>query len=243
MSFPKLKTVGIDGILVQFSENLSESANRAAISFANVVRLKLRRLIEEVATTPASTFVRFDPLKLPHESVIDSIKSILEQQNWYLEQLPERRRHFIIPCVFDGDTGPQFEKAANMAGLTHDAAVKELTSSPNRVLSVGFAPGQPYMGQLEPNWDFPRLKEITPKVPKGALVVAIRQLIIFASETPTGWYHIGKTGFECFRPYNAQPFALQPGDEITLEPVSQRELQKILLSDLSGNGGAEIKSI
>ena len=243
MSFPKLRNVGINGILIQFSDNLTESSNRAAIAFANFAKQELKHVVEEVSATLTSTFVRFDPLKLPHNVLLASLDSLLEQQDWYQKNLPKKRRHFTIPCVFGCSSGPQFSEAAKAAGLNNDDAIKELTSISNRVLSIGFSPGQPYMGQLGSNWNFPRLKSLTPKVPKGALVVAIRQLIIFSSENPTGWYHIGQTGFDCFRPNNPEPFALRPGDEIILTSISQQELNKILRSDSSGNGGAEIRSI
>ena len=243
MSFPRLRTVGINGVLIQFSKILTESSNRAAIAFANIVRQELEEVVDEVSATLTSTFVCFDPLKFTHDSIITSLDSLLQQQDWYHKDLPKQRRHFTIPCVFGSSLGPQFTEAAEAAGLNNEEAIRELTSTSNRVLSIGFAPGQPYIGQLGSNWDFPRLKSLNPKVPKGALIAAIRQLIIFSSENPTGWYHIGQTGFECFRPNKPEPFALRPGDEISLTSVSQRELEKILRLDSSGNGGAEIKSI
>jgi 5-oxoprolinase (ATP-hydrolysing) subunit B len=48
-----------------------------------------------------------------------------------------------------------------------------------RVLAVGFAPGQPYLGPLGEEWNLPRLKALQ-QVPAGALVQAISQFVLFS---------------------------------------------------------------
>ena len=167
----------------------------------------------------------------------------MQPQNWFEVPLPAGRRHFEIPCVFGAEHGPQFNDAAEAAGLTPSEALKELTAVTTRVMTIGFAPGQPYLGQLDEHWDIPRLSSLTAEVPKGALIVAIRQLIIFSAPNPTGWRHIGQTAFSCFRPEQASPFALKSGDEISLRDITANELSKIKAKDHSGNGGAIIKAL
>lgn len=108
-----------------------------------------------------------------------------------------------------------------------------------RVLTLGFAPGQPYTGELPPHWNIPRQQALTQSVPAGALVVAIRQLIVFTNATPTGWRHVGQTAFRNFRPDSDTPIALSPGDEICFRSVSAAEYARIQQSDTSGNGGAQ----
>jgi inhibitor of KinA len=124
-----------------------------------------------------------------------------------------------------------------------DAAIRELSTSRVRVLTIGFAPGQPYMGELSETWNIPRQQALTKSVPAGALVVAIRQLIIFTNASPTGWRHIGQTAFRTFRPDAPQPFALLPGDELVFPSVMQAELAKIRAKDDSGNGGASAEAL
>ena len=68
------------------------------------------------------------------------------------------------------------------------------------------------------------LVQLNPQVPGAALVVAIRQLIVFAGPAPTGWRHIGQTAFRCFRPEAADPIALKPGDEVTFCAASADEI-------------------
>ncbi|MCB2131969.1 MAG: carboxyltransferase domain-containing protein, partial [Rhodobacteraceae bacterium] len=110
-------------------------------------------------------------------------------------------------------------------------------------LTIGFAPGQPYLGELSPRWDIPRQVALTRRVPEGALVVAIRQLILFSAATPTGWRHIGQTAFRAFRPESADPFPLRPGDELLFPAIEPGELAAIRAADTHGDGGASVEVI
>lgn len=241
--FPTIAPVGLCGMAVRFADRLSEPANRAALAFRAALERASWDGIEEVSTSLTSAFVRFDPLHLPHDRLEARLRKMLDEQDWHKAELPGGRRHFRIPCVLGGEQGPQFAEAAMAAGLSEEQARAELCAARPRVLTIGFAPGQPYTGELPAHWDIPRLKELTPKVPQGALVVAIRQLIIFANDTPTGWRHIGQTAFRCFRPEAEEPFALRPGDEISLRAIDAEELQAIRDRDRSGLGGAEIEGV
>ena len=105
------------------------------------------------------------------------------------------------------------------------------------VIVHGFAPGQPYLGQLGPAWDLPRLAELT-DVPAGTIAVAIRQMVLFTNGSPTGWMSVGQTAFRCFRPEADRVFPLAPGDEISFRAVSEAELASIRAADTTGDGGA-----
>jgi inhibitor of KinA len=242
-TFPRIAPVGIAGLLVSFADRLSEPANRAALAFRAAIEAEAPAGVEEVATSLTSTFIRFDPLHLDHASLTARLDSLLRTQDWTRADLPGGRRHFRIPCVFGTDLAPQFDEAAAAAGLSGQEAQASLTAARPRVLTIGFAPGQPYTGQLGPEWDIPRQTALTPRVPEGALVVAIRQLIIFSAPTQTGWRHIGQTAFRCFRPEAQDPFALRPGDEISLRAITPAELERIRAGDQTGQGGAEMEVI
>ena len=73
--------------------------------------------------------------------------------------------------------------------------------------------------------------------------MAIKQLIIFTAPSPTGWRHIGQCAFDCFRPDQLNPFALRPGDEVSLRDIGANDLSQIKAKDRTGNGGAVISPI
>jgi KipI family sensor histidine kinase inhibitor len=239
VQLPRISPVGLSGLLVQFADRMSEPANRAAIAFRAAVEEQDWPEVRETSTSLVSTFVSVDLVTTPPEAMADRLHALLETQNWLNAPLPSGRTLWEIPTLYGTDAAPQLEDAAEAAGVSPETAIAELSSARVRVLTIGFAPGQPYTGELPPHWDIPRQQALTKSVPAGALVVAIRQLIIFTNASPTGWRHVGQTAFRTFRPRDAAPIALSPGDEMCFPSVTAAEYAQIVKKDSSGDGGAQ----
>ncbi|MES0826401.1 5-oxoprolinase subunit B family protein [Ruegeria sp. SCP11] len=241
-AFPCIRTVGLDGLLVSFADTMAEPSNRAALAFRNAIDTLRWDGVIETSASLASTYIRFDPLVLPHLEMRRQVGQVLHQQDWYQAALPAGRHLWQVPTVYGGDLAPQLDEAAAAAGLSPTEAIKRLSETRVRVLTIGFAPGQPYLGPLGPEFNIPRLKELTPMVPEGALVLAISQFVLFSGPTPTGWRHVGQTAFRCFRPEAEQSFALRPGDEMQFLSVTREELESVQSTN-DGSGGATCEEI
>lgn len=220
-SFPRLDPVGLDGLLVRFDDRLSEPANRAALALRAALERDPPDGVEEITTALVSALLRFDPLHVDLETLAADVRGRLRAQDWYNAPLPEGRRLLRIPTCYDAALAPQLEEAAAAAGLSPAAAVESLSTARVRVTTIGFAPGQPYLGTLPEAWDIPRQAGLTPRVPKGALVVAIRQFVLFSVSAPTGWRHIGQTLAPLFDLEAEPPFLLRPGDEVVFPSVAR----------------------
>lgn len=230
-AFPRIGRVGLDGMLISFGDALSEPANRAALAFRAAVDRATPDGVEESATSLVSTFLRFDALRVDFDSLRAEIRGLLDSRDWYGVDLPGGRRLWRIPTVYGTDLAPQLAEAAEAAGMSAQAAADRIATTRVRVQTIGFAPGQPYLGELPEAWDIPRQTDLTDRVPVGALTVAIRQLVLFSVSTPTGWRHVGQTAFRPFRPEADAPFVLRPGDEVLFEAVDRETHERLL-----GNG-------
>ncbi len=219
---PEIFPFGIDAALIRFSTEMSEAANRAALSFAGTLRSGKLPFVE-VTTTLASVVVRFDPLVVSYSEIEARLIESLSNRDWDHGKLPAGRKLWRIPTLYGGEAGPQLAEAAALAGESEDAAIEVLGSTRMRVLTIGFAPGFPYLGSLPPNWDLSRQKTLTPRVPAGALGVAIRQLVVFPNPSPTGWRWIGQTAVSLFDTTRAAPSLLSAADEVVFAPVSEQE--------------------
>lgn len=239
--WPKIRTVGVDGLLVSFGDTLSEAANRAALAFRGALDRRGPDGIEETSTSLVSTYLRYDPIAGDPAAIRAGVADLLGDKDWYAEDLPEGRRLWRIPTIYGTDLAPQLEEAAEAAGMTAKEAVRSISEARVRVQTIGFAPGQPYLGALPEAWDIPRQSQLTDQVPVGALVVAVRQLVLFSVTTPTGWRHIGQTGMRLFRPDSDTPFVLRPGDEVIFDPV-ERDAYARLTED-GPDGGATSEPI
>ncbi|MEM9584544.1 MAG: carboxyltransferase domain-containing protein [Pseudomonadota bacterium] len=238
-TYPRITDVGLTGMLVTFSDTLTEGANRAALALrARLSELEIEG-VTETTTSLTSTFVLYDPNILPRASLKEYFQNLLAQ-DWTEAALPDGRRLWRIPAVFDDPKyAPQLQEAADLAGLSVPQAIESLCDVSLRVMTLGFAPGQPYLGSLGSKWDIPRQQGLTKQVPIGAITVAIRQIVLFSTASPTGWRHVGQCAFRAFRPEQPDPFPLTPGDEIRFDPVSAADLAKAIAQDQTGDGGAK----
>ena len=234
---PTLLPLGPDGLLIRFANSLSEPANRAALAFREAVTEALPTGVSETATSLTSVFVRFRPDDTKREALEDVLRDRLAGTDWYGAPLPQGRKRWLLPTSFSGSDGPALEEAASLAGVSGDTAIEEICATPLRVLALGFAPGQPYLGFLPDHWDIPRQSDVTPQVPRGAVVVAVRQVIPFANPSPTGWRQIGRTAFRCYDPTQEPALPLNPGDEVGFLPVSPSDLAKAESAPFGGATG------
>lgn len=242
-SFPLVRAVGFDGILVTFAVTVTETANRAALAFRSYVDQQHWDGVIESSASLGSAYIRFDTQRLPRAAILERLRDALSQQDWYNTPLPPGRRLWRVPTVYGTELAPQLDDAAAAAGLQPDEAIRRLSQTRVRVLTIGFAPGQPYLGPLGPEFNIPRLQDLTPVVPEGALVLAISQFVLFSGPTPTGWRHVGQTAFRCFQPETPDVFTLRPGDELIFTSVSAAELRHIRATTTDGLGGSTCEEI
>lgn len=226
-AWPRIAPAGVDGMVVSFAPRLSEPANRAALALRAAIEAARWPEVRETAVSLVSTYLRLDPLADP-AGLVERLRRLVGALDWTAEPLPGERRLIRIPTCYEGGHAPQLDEAAEMAGLTRTQAIEALATAPLRVLTIGFAPGQPYIGELPGEWDIPRLRQLTPRVNAGALTVAIRQLVLFAVAAQTGWRQVGQTAARLFDPAAAQPFLLRPGDSVAFPPIGADRLADLM---------------
>lgn len=235
---PVILPIGLDGLIVRFALSSSPRATSAVQRFRDLVAEACLGGVCEVAAALTSVLLRFDPQKTTRTTIAKDLEQLLSQVDLKNSTMPTATRIWHIPVQFGGSAGPQLKEAAAMAGRSEAQAIEDILGADLRVLTIGFAPGQPYIGLLPAHWDIPRQTELTPQVPAGALVVAVRQLVLFANPSVTGWRQIGSCAFRPFLPSRREPFALRQGDALKFSQVSEGEMTRIEADDPDGLGGA-----
>jgi KipI family sensor histidine kinase inhibitor len=182
--------------------------------------------------------VRFDPVVLTRAALRDVIAPELDGQDWANVSPPAPTRRWHIPVCFGPDQAPQLDEIAALAGCSPDQAIEAITGTDLSVLAIGFAPGQPYLGMLPDNWGFARQSELTPMVPAGAVVVALRQVVLFANDSPTGWRQAGQSAFRPFLLTRPEPLVLRAGDGVRFHTVGVGEFEALVAANSDGLGGA-----
>lgn len=215
---------GVDGFLVRFALTPEPAAMTAARRFAARLDAAAPEGVSEIAAALVSVLVRFDAAVTDRTRLKAGLEGMArETVNGPLE-MPEPTRRWTIPVAFGATDGPQLAQVADALGIGEEAAVTQICEADLRVLSIGFAPGQPYIGLMPEAWNLPRMSELNPSAPAGALVVAVRQFVLFGAGSATGWQQVGRAAFRTFVPDRAQPMPLQGGDAIRFARATSDEI-------------------
>ena len=124
--YPKIRSVGLNGILVTFSDTATDAANRAAIAFRTAIDKLKWPEIAESSSTLVSAFFQIDLAQHNFVVISRKFKDVLGSENWINAELPAGRTLWTIPAVFGTYRAPQLVKAAEAAGLTVSEAKTEL---------------------------------------------------------------------------------------------------------------------
>ncbi len=239
---PELLPVGPDGLLVRFALTPDPAAMAAAQVLAAALEQDPPEGVTEIAPGLVSVLLRFDPARSPCAALARAVGPLAERIAAEPPATPAPLRRWKIPVAFGDAAGPQLAETAALAEVSPERAVREICEADLRVLVIGFAPGQPYIGLLPDRWNIPRQSALTPRVPAGAIVLAVRQIVLFGAESATGWRQIGQSGFRTFLPERDPPMLLRAGDAIRFAPVPQSEMEALSASP-DGRGGARLEAL
>jgi KipI family sensor histidine kinase inhibitor len=159
-------------------------------------------------------------LRDPQQSPLDAIERL---QRWWEEseaQLPESRL-VEIPVIYGGESGPDLSVVAEHAAMTPHQVVELHSSNDYVVFFIGFQPGFPYLGGLDPRLHIPRRAEPRVAVPAGSVGIGGSQTGVYPLASPGGWQLIGQTRTALFDPLQQPPTLLRPGDRVRFVPQQE----------------------
>jgi KipI family sensor histidine kinase inhibitor len=158
----------------------------------------------------------FDPKIVPEpaHSAEELLKRFDAAPQGKLQTTPVKE----IPVRYDGEDLEGMLKGKTMTvekfcGL-HCAPVY-------KVYLLGFSPGFPYLGDLDPRLHTPRLASPRAKVRAGSVAIGGEHTGIYTVDSPGGWNIIGHTPVKIFDPARGEPngpdeamFWLKAGDRV-----------------------------
>jgi inhibitor of KinA len=214
---------GDSALLVQFEERIDAGINARVVELA--ARLEAGRLpgVRDVVPTYRSLAVYFDPLATDPEELVRAI----ERRASDLGPVPARdAQPLAVPVCYGGECGPDLAEVAGESGLAESDVAEIHAAVVYRVFVLGFAPGFPYMGLVDPRIAVTRRRSPRLRVPAGSVGIAARQTGIYPIDTPGGWRLIGRTPLRIFDAGRAEPFLLKAGDAVRFVPVTRDEYER-----------------
>lgn len=136
-------------------------------------------------------------------------------------------RAWDIPVCYEADLAPDLAGVARACGLSVPEAIALHSERTYTVYLIGFSPGFPYLGDLDPRLALPRRPDPRPRVPAGAVAVATHYTAIYPQATPGGWHLIGSTPVSLFDAGRDPPARLATGDTVRFHPIDRAQYDRL----------------
>jgi len=218
-----------DGALtVAFAQEMSEETNRK-IRFlaAKLEEMNMKGVCESVPAFCSIT-VYFDPLVIRRQRLEKSIRKILAS---YSEGNGERKRVFLIPVCYDGEYAPDMEDVCKLTGLAKEKIIELHSGRDYLIYMLGFLPGFPYLGGMDPRIEASRLDSPRTSIPVGAVGIGGKQTGIYPLASPGGWRLIGRTPVKVYDPQRDDPILYRAGDYIRFCPITEEQFKELSAGD------------
>ena len=215
-----LHPVGDCALLVEFEQRIAPEIG-AAVSTLNT-RLLAANLPGMGETVPAfaSLLVFYDPLVTDYDTLAPAVEKIAAATG--SADGAGEGRLVTIPVCYGGAYGPDLPFVAQHAGLREEEVIALHTGRDYRIYMLGFLPGFPYLGGLDPRLFTPRLATPRTAIPAGAVGIGGEQTGIYPLASPGGWQLIGRTPLKLFDPDRGTlPYAA--GDRIRFQAITAEE--------------------
>jgi KipI family sensor histidine kinase inhibitor len=231
MGAPRFFYAGESAIVVEFGDSIDLETNGRVQALRKKIESHPFPGFIETVPTYRSLAVCFDPLKTESPEGIVALLLGLSQN---LERdEAEDEELLIVPTCYGGAFGPDLEKVASHTGLSADEVVRRHSSRDCYCYMLGFVPGYPYLGGMDPSLETPRLREPREKIPVGSVGIGGKQTGIYTVESPGGWNLIGRTPLRLFdpdrplRPGGTPAIFLNAGMWVRFSPIDAADFEPL----------------
>jgi KipI family sensor histidine kinase inhibitor len=226
---PRVLPAGDGAQMLVLSEELDLEANRRAQRVAARVRAAALEGATDVVAAIVTVTVYFTAQTAAQAAerraqVTDALLDALAHAD---EAEAEEARTVEIPVCYDAPFGPDLADVAEAKGLSTEEVVRRHLASAHRVLMIGFTPGFPYIGGLDPSIAVPRRATPRARLEPGSVAIANTQTAVYPSATPGGWNVIGRTPIALFDPARDPAALLDAGDRVVFVRVSTAEFERL----------------
>ncbi len=208
--------------LIELENRLDAEISARAIAIGHAVRASGLAGLRDVVTGYRSVAVYVDPASVAP----DTAERLAGLARDTTAEPADAGRVIDVPVCYGGGFGPDLGEVAAFAGCREDEVVAIHGSRTYRVYLVGFVPGFPYMGSVDPRIAMPRRATPRTKVPAGSVGIAAEQTGIYPTETPGGWRIIGRTPIRMFDAGQEPPCLFEAGSRVRFTPVTRDAFER-----------------
>jgi KipI family sensor histidine kinase inhibitor len=211
--------------LVQLGNTTSKDVHHKVMALYNTLKDQIIEGIVTLVPSYCAVMVIYDPVVTCPNRLRPNLEIILSD---LIENPPPYTSKTVeIPVCYGGIYGPDLPHVARYCKLSPQEVIACHSAVEYPIFMMGFSPGFPLLGNLDPQLHTPRLTAPRARVPEGSVGIADDQTGIYSTDGPGEWQLIGRTPLKLFFPKNATPYRYQIGDHIRFVPIKPEEYHHI----------------
>jgi inhibitor of KinA len=209
---------GDSGVLVRFGAAIDQQTFAAVMSALAALDAARPAAVVDVMPGYASVLVLFDPeAMLPRQAQAFVAGALAAAAP--IAAVPARSVE--IPVLYHPSVAPDLAALATEKNFPVEALIARHAAPTYHCHMLGFRPGFPFLGGLDPALATPRLATPRLSVPAGSVGIGGPQTGIYPLAGPGGWRIVGRTPLTLFDPARADPFLVHPGDRVRFVPIDE----------------------
>ena len=181
---------------VDFGSEISEPVNNQVQSLMQALDDACIPGIIEAVPTFRSVLIHYDQLQIGYDTLCEKVTALTKGG---VRGGASLKRIFEIPVCYGARFGVDLHY---------------------RIYMLGFLPGFPYLGGMDPRIAMPRLSNPRTKIPEGSVGIGGSQTGIYPMQSPGGWRLLGATPIKLYDPDREKPILYEAGDYIRFVPIS-----------------------
>ena len=224
-------TLGDSAVTAQLGSGISEQLNEKVIAMQQWLAMHPFDGMKDLVLAYSTLTVYYDLFMIKkkyqppivHKWVEEKLRESFEKS---ADSTSNHGELHHIPVCYEAEYASDLESIATLKQLTREKIIDLHTSKQYRVYMIGFLPGFPYMGEVDPQLIQARKLKPSP-VKAGSVGIAGAQTGIYPFNSPGGWHIIGRTPVNLFNAEMDQPVWLKPGDQVRFYAIGKEEFEAI----------------
>ena len=181
----RVSPLGDAAAYAEFGTEPDLELNQSLQALAAALRARGLPWVRDVVPALCGIAVHFDPFHpgLPASS-LDWFRALIEECFRVAAKFEGSGRTVEVPVCYAPEYGLDLEEIARQTGVPAAEIARRHCATRHWVLMVGFSPGQPYIGGLDPRLAVPRRATPRTRMPTGSVAIANAQTAVYPYETP-----------------------------------------------------------
>jgi inhibitor of KinA len=211
---------------VEFSRTLDLEVNALVQRLAGAVQARGAPFIRDVVPALGGLALHFAP-DFEGNCVSAAIELVDVCLKEGISVSADVLRTVTVPVCYEPEFALDLQEISQKTGLSTEEVVERHSTGGYRVLMMGFAPGHPYMGGLDPKLSLPRRATPRAVVPAGSVAIANEQTAVYPYSISGGWNVIGRTPLAVFDTERQEPSLFASGDRVRFKAIDRAEFMRL----------------